>query len=206
MSVKRTTVYFHKPGKENTDETLMISMNAAKERGIDTVIVSSTTGDSALKALEILRGSGLTLVIVTHQTGYRAPGVQLMPRETRERLERGGAVVVTCTDVLTGGVDIGMSGQTPPKEAPIESRLPSIVPPVSTIIANTLRMFCQGVKVCVEIAMMAADAGAVPVDKPLIAVAGSHEGSDTAMVITPASSNRIRDLKIHEILAKPLQP
>lgn len=127
-----------------------------------------------------------------------------MPAETREKLEKEGAVVVTCTDVLTGGVDVGMARQTPPKEAPLEARLPSIVPPISTIVANTLRLFGQGVKVCVEIAMMAADTGAAPVDRPVVAVAGSHEGADTAMVITPASSNRIRDLKIHEILAKPL--
>jgi len=71
-------------------------------------------------------------------------------------------------------------------------------------VANTLRLFSQGVKVCVEIAMMAADSGLVPVDKPVVSVAGSHAGSDTAMVITPSTSNRIRDMKLHEILAKPL--
>ncbi|RLI09609.1 hypothetical protein DRO42_03840 [Candidatus Bathyarchaeota archaeon] len=204
MSVKRTTVYFEKPGKEHTEETLKIALEAAKERGIDTVIISSTTGWTALKALDVFKGSGLKLVFVTHQTGYRAPGVQLMPEEARRRLEEAGAVVVTCTDVLTGSVDVGISRQRPPREAPLEARLPWIVPPVSTIIAHTLRLFSQGVKVCVEIAMMAADVGAVPVDRPVVAVAGSHAGSDTAMVITPASSNRIRDLKVHEILAKPL--
>lgn len=97
-----------------------------------------------------------------------------------------------------------MSRQRPQKKASQEGRLPYIVPPVSTIVANTLRLFSQGVKVCVEIAMMAADAGLVPTDRPLISVAGSHAGSDTAMVITPASSNRIRDMKFHEILVKPL--
>jgi len=204
MSVKRTTVYFEKPGKEHTEETLKIALEAAKERGIDTVIISSTTGWTALKALDVFEGSGLKLVFVTHQTGYRAPGVQLMPEEARRRLEEAGAVVVTCTDVLTGSVDVGISRQRPPREAPLEARLPWIVPPVSTIIAHTLRLFSQGVKVCVEIAMMAADVGAVPVDRPVVAVAGSHAGSDTAMVITPASSNRIRNLKVHEILAKPL--
>ena len=204
MSMKRTTVYFEKAGKEHTEETLKIALEAAKERGIDTVIISSTTGWTALKALDVFEGSGLKLVFVTHQTGYRAPGVQLMPEETRRRLEEAGAVVVTCTDVLTGSVDVGISRQRPPREAPLEARLPWIVPPVSTIIAHTLRLFSQGVKVCVEIAMMAADVGAVPVDRPVVAVAGSHAGSETAMVITPASSNRIRDLKVHEILAKPL--
>lgn len=204
MSVKRTTVYFKEPGKENTDETLGIAMEAAEERGIDTVVISSTTGWTALEALKVFKGSGLKLIVVTHQTGFRAPGVQLMPEETKQRLEEAGAVVVTCTDVLTGSAEVGISRQRPPRDARLEARLPWIVPPVSTIIAHTLRLFSQGVKVCVEIAMMAADAGAVPVDKPLVAVAGTHAGSDTAMVITPASSNRIRDLKIHEILAKPL--
>ena len=204
MSIKRNAVYFEKPGKEHTEETLKIALESAKERGIETVVISSTTGWTALKALEIFDGSGLQLIFVTHQTGYRAPSVQLMPDETRKKLEKAGAIIVTSTDVLTGGVDVGISRQRPPKEAPLEGRLPSIVPPVSTVIAHVLRLFSQGVKVCVEIAMMVADTGTIIIDKPIVAVAGSHAGSDTAIVITPATSNRIRDLKIHEILAKPL--
>ncbi len=204
MSIKGTTVYFEKPGKEHTDETLKVALEAAKERKIETVVISSTTGWTALKALEVFDGSDLQLVFVTHQTGYRAPGVQLMPNETRRKLEEAGAVVITSTDVLTGSVDVGISRQRPPKEAPLEARLPSIVPPISTVIAHVLRLFSQGVKVCVEIAMMAADTGTISINKPIVVVAGSHAGSDTAMVVTPATSNRIRDLKIHEILAKPL--
>ena len=204
MSVKRTTVYFEKPGKENTVETLKIARDAAKERGIDTILVSSTTGWTALEALKVFKGSGLKLIFVTHQTGYRGPGVQLLPPDTQRKLEEAGATVYTGTDVLTGTVEIGMSRQRPPRTAPQEGRLPWIVPPVPTIVAHTLRLFSQGVKVCVEIAMMAADSGLVPVDKPVVSVAGRHAGSDTAMVITPSTSNRIRDMKLHEILAKPL--
>ena len=185
-------------------ETLGIARDAAKERGIDTVLVSSTTGWTALEALTVFEGSGLHLIIVTHQTGYREPGLQLMPQETRDRLEEAGATVHTGTDVLTGGVDVGVSRQRPPRTEPQQGRLPYIVPPVSTVVAHTLRLFSQGVKVCVEIAMMAADSGLVAVDRPVVSVAGSHAGSDTAMVITPSTSNRIRELRIHEILAKPL--
>ncbi|MCW4035701.1 MAG: hypothetical protein NWE75_00760 [Candidatus Bathyarchaeota archaeon] len=204
MSIRRTTVYFEKPGKENTEETLKIAQETAKEREIDTVLISSTTGWTALEALKEFENSGLKLVFVTHQTGYRGPGVQLMPDEIRERLEKSGAIVYTGTDVLTGGVEVGMSRQRPEKTAPLESRLPYIVPPISTIVANTLRLFSQGMKVCVEIAMMAADGGLIPTDKPVVSVAGTHAGADTAMVLTPSTSNRIRDMKIHEILAKPL--
>jgi hypothetical protein len=204
VSIRRTTVYFEKPGKENTEETLKIAQETAKEREIDTVLISSTTGWTALEALKEFENSGLKLVFVTHQTGYRGPGVQLMPDEIRERLEKSGAIVYTGTDVLTGGVEVGMSRQRPEKTAPLESKLPYIVPPISTIVANTLRLFSQGMKVCVEIAMMAADGGLIPTDKPVVSVAGTHAGADTAMVLTPSTSNRIRDMKIHEILAKPL--
>lgn len=204
MSIHRKTVYFEKPGKEHTEETLKIALEEAKKREIDTILISSTTGWTALEALKVFEGSGLRLIFVTHQTGYREPGVQLMSQEIREKLEGAGAVVCTGTDVLTGSVEVGMSRQRPTKTEPQEGRLPWIVPPVSTIVAHTLRLFCQGVKVCVEIAMIAADAGLVSIDKPIISVAGTHSGCDTAMVVTPASSNRIRDMKLHEILAKPL--
>jgi hypothetical protein len=203
MSFKRTTVYFEKPGKEHTEETLRISFEAAKERGIDTVLVSSTTGYSALEALKIFEGSGLNVIIVTHQTGYRAPGVQLLPSETRDKLENAGIIVFTGTDVLTGGVEVGMSRQRPTISSPQEGRLPFIVPPVTSVIAHTLRLFSSGVKVCPEIVMMVADAGLIPPDKRVVSVAGSHAGSDTAMVITPSTSNRIREMKLHEIIVKP---
>ena len=200
--MKRTTVIFEKPGKEHTEETLRVALEAAKERGIDTVVVSTTTGTTGEKAVEVFKGSRIKLVFVTHQSGYRGSGIQLVPAETKKKLEKTGTVV-TCTDVLTGGVDVGMGRQRPEVSEPQQGSLPFIVPPVNVLVANTLRLFSQGVKVCAEVAMMAADCGAVQVGKPVVCVAGSHAGADTAMVISPAESNRMRDLKFHEILAKP---
>lgn len=204
MSVERKIVYFEEPGKEHTEETLRIALKAAEERGIDTVLVSSTTGYTAEKAAELFKGNGLRLVIVTHQTGYRDPGVQLFPDDLRERLEEQGVTVVTCTDVLTGTVDVGMSRQRPPKSGQLDARLPYILPPTNVVIANTLRLFSQGVKVCAEIAMMAVDSNALPSGEKVVSVAGSHAGADTAMVLTAAESCRIRDMKLHEMLCKPL--
>jgi hypothetical protein len=200
--MKRTTVIFEKPGKEHTEETLRVALEAAKERGIDTVVVSTTTGTTGEKAVEVFKGSRIKLVFVTHQSGYRGSGIQLVPAETRKKLEKTGTVV-TCTDVLTGGVDVGMGRQRPEVSEPQQESLPFIVPPVNVLVANTLRLFSQGIKVCAEVAMMAADCGAVQVGKPVVCVAGSHAGADTAMVISPAESNRMRDLKLHEILVKP---
>ncbi len=203
MSVKRTTVIFEKSGEEHTEETLKIALEGAKERKIDTVLISTSTGATGLKAVEVFKGSNIKLVFVRHQTGYPVKGKQMMPTEVKAKLEKVGKIV-TCTDVLTGGVEVGVGRQRPEKEQPLEAGLPFIVPPVNVVVANTLRLFSQGTKVCAEIAMMAADCDAVGIDKPIVCVAGSHAGADTALVITPAASNRIRDLKLHEILVKPL--
>jgi hypothetical protein len=61
----------------------------------------------------------------------------------------------------------------------------------------------EGTKVCVEITLMAADAGLIPVDKDIVAIAGTGRGADTALRIKPANTARFFDLKIKEILAKP---
>jgi hypothetical protein len=71
------------------------------------------------------------------------------------------------------------------------------------IIAQTLRIFGQGMKVVVEIVATAADAGEIPVDKDVIVVAGSGRGADTAVVVKPAESRRLFDIKVKEIIAKP---
>jgi hypothetical protein len=202
--VVREVTYWEKPGKEHTEATLKIALKAARERDIDTVLISSTTGYTAEAAIPIFKDSGLKIVVVTHATGYREKGVQMMKDETRTKLKGHGFKVVTCTDVLTGAVGAGVGRQRPAKSNPQESRLPWIVPPPNIIVANTLRMFSQGVKVCPEIAMMAVDCNSVPSGTRVVAVAGSHAGADTAMVLEAAESSRIRDVKLHEILCKPL--
>jgi hypothetical protein len=71
------------------------------------------------------------------------------------------------------------------------------------IIAHTLRMFGQGVKVCVEVAVMALDAGMIPYGEEVIAVGGTGRGADTAVIIKPAHANSILDTWISEIICKP---
>ena len=204
MSIERKVTYWEKAGKEHTGATLKIALDAAKERGIGTVLISSTTGYTAEKAVEVFNGSGLKLVVVTHATGYRTKGVQMMPDETRAKLKEAGCEVVTCTDVLKGAVSAGVGRQKPSLSEPQEGRLPWIIPPPNVIVANTLRMFCQGVKVCAEIAMMAVDSCAIDSGENVVVVAGSHAGADTAMVVEASESSRIKDVKLREVLCKPL--
>jgi len=70
-------------------------------------------------------------------------------------------------------------------------------------MAFTLRTFGQGTKVAVEVALMAADAGLVRTDEDVIALGGTSEGVDTALVLRPANSARFFDLKVREVICKP---
>jgi hypothetical protein len=72
------------------------------------------------------------------------------------------------------------------------------------LMAATLRMFGQGVKVTVEITIMAADAGLIPMTGDVMAIGGTGKGADTACVLTPAHSNHVFEMHIKELVCKPL--
>ena len=173
--------YFEKSGKENTEETLQLVLERAKRRGINKVVLASTRGDTARLAAEHFAGSGIKLVVIPHQWGFR--DVQRFPQELVTELERKGhrvhfGTMLFHTDSLYG------------------SHIPAVM-------ATLLRIFCQGMKVCVEIIMMATDGGCVITGEEIIAVAGTGSGADTAVVAIAAPSTRLSDLHISEIICKP---
>jgi len=71
-------------------------------------------------------------------------------------------------------------------------------------LANILRIFGQGMKVCIEITMMACDGGCIKMGEKVIVVAGTGSGTDFAVVATAASSTNITSLRINEIICKPI--
>lgn len=73
----------------------------------------------------------------------------------------------------------------------------------STIIADTLGLFGQGTKVCVEIVMMAGDAGLVPQGVPVLAIAGTGRGADTILLVEGCNARRFFSMKIMDVIAKP---
>ena len=70
-------------------------------------------------------------------------------------------------------------------------------------MAHTLRLLGQGFKVCVEIAIMAMDAGQVPANREIIAIGGTARGADTAIIITPAHSQDFFATDVKEIICLP---
>ena len=180
---------FEKPGYKNSPEAIRVMKEAVEARGIRQVVVASTRGATGLDAARALKGSGARLVVVTHNYGFKEPGTVELEPSVREELEAMGASVHTGTMAFR---NIG----TAIRETLGYSQ--------QDLIANTLRIFGQGMKVCVEIALMAADAGLLSPAEDAVAVAGTARGADTVVILRPASSNRLFDLKVREVLAKPV--
>jgi hypothetical protein len=180
-------VYFKKTGRENTGKTLEAAAKRAGELGIQNVVVASTSGETGLMAANIFTSKNL--VIVTHSTGFVKPDYQELLPEFRKKIEEAGAKILTCQHAL-GGVGRAVRKKLETYE-------------LEEIIAYTLRIFGEGTKVAIEIALMAADAGLIPTREPCISVGGSDQGADTAILMKPAHAQNFFDLRIMEILAKP---
>lgn len=198
-----TIKYFEKAGPENTGAVLELVRKRALERGITHVVVASNTGLTGLKAAEIFKNSNVKVVVVTLQAGTR--GLPEISAENRKKLEELGATVVRCTHAF-GGVSMSLAHRPPPQPGTLQpqpSLTPPYTPPMGDLIARVLRLFGSGVKVCLEITVMAADAGVIPVDKDIIAIAGTRRGADTALLLKPAYSTNFFDMDVKEIIAKP---
>jgi hypothetical protein len=184
-------MYFNSPGPENTGETIKIAIREAKERQVSHIVAASNTGDTVFALAEeaLKQGYGGCLVCVTHVYDYKEKGKNELSDESRDKLEKQGIKVCTAAHALTGA------------ERSLSRKFQGVYP--IEIIAHTLRMLGQGMKVCVEVAVMALDAGLVPYGSPLIAIGGSGRGADTASIISPGYSSSVFDTKIHEILCKP---
>lgn len=180
--MKEKIIYFEKPGKDNTGDVLQLVRERAQTRGIKKVVVASTRGDTARAVAESFEGTGLHLVVIPWQYGFR--DTQPFPQELVAELQGKGYRVHFGTMLFHTEDLYGIS--TP------------------QVMANLLRIFGQGIKVCVEIILMACDAGCIEIDEKVIAVAGSGAGADTAIVATASSSTRMKGLRVHEIICKPL--
>lgn len=184
MSISENVVYFEKPGRENSEQTLRLAVNAAKALGIKYIAMASSTGTTALLMPEC-EGISVSVVHTTYKNGKCR-----MTDENRSTLEKRGFKVFTGGHALSG-VERSLSG-----------KLGGVYP--IEIMAYTLRMFGQGTKVAVEVAAMAVDAGFIPEGESIIAIGGTAGGADTAIVMRAAQSALLLDSKIDRYICKPI--
>jgi hypothetical protein len=180
--MEKKIIYFESPGAENTEATFKAVDDALAELGIKKVILASTRGDTARYAMDKYAGQGVRLIIVPHQYGF-GPG-QRFPPELVVRAQQEGHIVYFGTMLFHQEKTWG--------EGPAQP------------VANFLRLFCQGVKVCVEILFMAGNAGLIAEGEQVVVVAGTGRGADTALVMAGGTTANLKGAHISRILCKPL--
>ena len=187
--MEKTIHYFKSPGEENTDKLIELVKIRREELGIKHIVVASASGNSGVKLAKVIGDHDVNIVNVTHHAGFKGGDLVEVKTEFQTELEEMGVEIYAGSHSLSGvgrGISNKFGGITPVE-----------------IIAATLRLFSQGVKVGVEITIMASDAGLIPTDCEVIAVGGTGKGLDAAIVLKPAHMGNFFDLKINEIIAMP---
>ncbi|QTA80524.1 Pyruvate kinase C-terminal domain-containing protein [Desulfonema limicola] len=179
-------MYFDKPGKENTEQTLKAAYERGRELGINEVVVASTKGGTGYKTLEIFKG--FKIIMVTYHCGYKEPFKNVLKEDVKADLTAKEVNIVSATHALSG------------VERAVARKHSGIYP--ALLIADTLKLFGQGTKVAVEISIMAADAGMLS-GNDIIAIGGTGRGADSGLVIKPANQTDLFDMRIREIICKP---
>ncbi len=185
--VEKKATYFRTAGVQNTKALLKIIKEYVNKENIENIIVATNTGETGAEAAKAFKGKNT--VVVTHCYGFQAPGKLELKEEFKKEILANGAKILTATHALSSA------------ERAIRKKFGTLEP--LELIANTLRVMGEGTKVCVEITLMAADAGLIPADKDVVVVAGTGNGADTALRIKPANASIFFDLKVREVIAKP---
>ncbi|MDP6156610.1 MAG: pyruvate kinase alpha/beta domain-containing protein [Candidatus Thermoplasmatota archaeon] len=171
-----------------TSQVLAIGDDYSRKNDIQDIVLATTKGNTALAAGDIFP-KGMNIVAVTHSTGFIKENYQELELSVHKKIEEKGIKILTSVMPFHSWNDH------------YRKRSGAVVP--TTIIADTLRLFGQGTKVCVEIVMMACDAGLIPQGKPVLAIAGTGKGADTVLSIVGCNSRKFFDMQILDVIAKP---
>ena len=185
-------IYFEEPGAANTDETVSAAVERASELGIKHIVVASTTGSTGIAVAKAAEGTDIETIVVTLHYGARGAEKWLVDDSNLKTLQEMGARVFTQTHALSG-VERSFSDKLGGASR------------IETIAAVLRSLFGIGFKVAVEITIMAADSGMIPVgnDSEIIAIGGTQTGADVACVIRPGHANSFFDMQVREIIAMP---
>jgi len=184
--MRKDILLFEQGGPANSDETITAAVQRAVELGISHLVVASTTGDTAEQLREAVGDRDMHVTCVTYHAGFRS-GDETMPEARRQELREMGIDVVIASHALSG------------IERSIKDKFGAIGP--VELMAHAFRLFGQGIKVAIEVAVMAADAACAPTSDDIIALGGSGKGCDAAIVVRAAHQNNFFDLRVREIIA-----
>jgi len=190
--LEKRIIYFERKSKTSTKRTLEAARKRAEELKIQDVVIATTHGGTALNAVEVFNSTKVNLIAVTICEAFKKEGWVMSAME-RKKLEENGIKVLTSTHSLGDNVATAFN-----------KKFGGIS--IEEVVRETLYRFSQGMKVCVEIVLMATDAGLIPTDREVIAIGGTSSGADTAIVVKPSYSMKFREFEIREIITKPREP
>jgi len=179
--------------KENTRTVVRVAGDYLKAHRVKHVVMASNTGYVAAQFAPLAKAHPRVNFVAVKM----APAVDKMydvkwSGRYGKMMQEAGIRLVCGTHALTGGVDRAL-----------RQKFDGFPP--SAIVAETLYLFSQGMKVCAEIIAMACDAGMLPERVQVISCAGTGHGADTAIVATSAASANFFDMDIHRVLTMPLK-
>lgn len=180
--MKKEITYYDTINQDHTLETFALVEKTIAKTGVKKIVLASTTGHTALRAMDYFSDKDISLIVIPHQYGFSSEE-NLFPSDTVKTLRKNGhdihfATMLFHTDKLYGSNS-------------------------ATTIANFLRSFSEGVKVCYEITLMAADGGLVKSGEFVIVIAGTGANSDTALLMQAATTRNLEKLRVNEIICKP---
>lgn len=156
----------------------------AKVEKISTIIIPSSSGRSACEAMKIFKD--FKLVVVTKCTGAKQENLNELSEEVRNELNDRGIPIITATHPFGG---IGRA---------IRNKYSSFQ--IDELMASTLRIFGDGVKVAIEVSMMATDAGCIKTNEKIISLGGKKCGIDKGLILYPKNTHNFFDIKVEKII------
>lgn len=192
----RNDIYFENPGPENTNDVVKVVKQRVDQTNIKHVIVASDSGDTALKFAEALTGKTRVFCVCQgpslREWGFSWPSMKV---ENKKRLNELGVVILDNAPFIFHN------------SVYTSAKFDEIYP--EKIVRETLYFFGQGLKVAVEVVLMATMCGLLDPYEEVIGVGGSSRGADTAIILRSTyptavfSNDPKKRLEIRELICMP---
>lgn len=199
MSVlKRSVVYFEKPGFSNTDSVIEVVKERLRLGDVKVVVVPVTTGRTAERFSRELGKKAEVITITEDEVTSACKRIAYSDKGNLKKLVQNRLEGALKTDSRR-------------RREVFDMTLLPFCGDMWDVIKEILYAFGQGMKVAVEVSVVAVEILKVKPFSKIVAVGGTGEGADTAIVARTSSQKEAfgkkpeKRLSIQEIIAMPIE-